>query len=142
MSEEKEISVFNYLDFIKVKKLMGSKCSCGHVDLPPRNICSECLGTETSWIDLTDKQGTLSTFSCVHVGTTSFVKRGYNMKNPYAFGIVTLENGPSITGLLKGVNAKDPDSIKIGMKFKVTFIETTVGEDGTETMVDLGFEPV
>lgn len=139
MTEQKEITQENYLGFLKEKKLMGSTCAgCGNVDLPPRRICSKCHGTATSWIDLTGMKGTLSTFSCVHVGTQRFVDRGFTMKNPYAFGIVTLENGASLTGLLDGVDAKKPDSIKIGIPMRVTFIESTTPAG---VQVDVGFTP-
>ncbi|MHA1368641.1 MAG: Zn-ribbon domain-containing OB-fold protein [Promethearchaeota archaeon] len=143
MSVDKEITIQNYLDFIKQEKLMGSKCKdCGNIDLPPRKICSKCLGTNTEWVDLTNQKGTLSTFSCVHVGTTRFVKRGYNMKNPYAFGIVTLESGPAVTGLLIGVDPKNPESIKVGMPMKVTFVKTVTDPESQQEQVDLAFEPV
>jgi uncharacterized OB-fold protein len=139
MSTEKEILQDNYLAFLKEKKLMGSKCKkCGHVDLPPRKICAKCLSTDTAWVDLTSLTGTLSTFSAVSVGTKRFEERGYNAKNPYAFGVVTLENGTAITGLLQGVDPKKPESIKIGIKLKLKFIET---QAATGSIVDVGFEP-
>nr|MDO8115571.1 Zn-ribbon domain-containing OB-fold protein [Candidatus Sigynarchaeota archaeon] len=140
MADTKEILQENYLAFLKDKKLMGSKCSkCQHVDLPPRKICSKCHAASTSWVDLTGMTGTLSTFSCVHVGTQKFIDRGFSGKNPYAFGVVTLDNGASLTGFLQGVDPKKPDSIKIGMKMKVTFIETP---SPSGLQVDVGFMPV
>lgn len=140
MIDKKEILQENYLAFLNEKKLMGSLCGdCQNIDLPARKICSKCLSTNTSWTDLTDLKGKLSTFSCVHVGTQKFVDKGYNMKNPYAFGVVTLENGASITGLLKGVDPKQPDNIEIGMTMKVAFMES---ETNSGTQVDIAFEPV
>ncbi|HME51197.1 MAG TPA: OB-fold domain-containing protein [Candidatus Lokiarchaeia archaeon] len=139
MAEEKEILQSNYLAYLNEKRLMGSECKgCGNVDLPPRKICSKCLSTDTAWIDLTDMQGILSTFSCVHVGTRRFEARGFNMKNPYAFGIVTFDNGAAIMGMLEGVDPLQPASIKIGMKMKLKFIET---ESSCGLQVDVGFEP-
>ncbi|MBD3187447.1 hypothetical protein GF325_11500 [Candidatus Bathyarchaeota archaeon] len=143
MSTIHPITQHNYLQYLNEKKLMGSKCKdCGNVDLPARAICSKCLSINTAWEDMTNEEGTLSTFSCVHVGTTRFVKRGYNMKNPYAFGVVTLDNGAAITGLLVGVDARNPESINIGSKFKVNFVETELDEEGTMKQVDVGFSPV
>jgi uncharacterized OB-fold protein len=139
MSEDKEILQSNYLAYLNEKRLMGSECKgCGNVDLPPRKICSKCLSTDTAWIDLTEMQGTLSTFSCVHVGTRKFEERGFNMKNPYAFGIVTMDNGAAIMGMLQGVDPLKPESIKIGMKMKLAFIEN---ETPSGMQVDVGFEP-
>nr|MDO8115218.1 Zn-ribbon domain-containing OB-fold protein [Candidatus Sigynarchaeota archaeon] len=139
MSEEKEILQSNYLNFLNEKKLMGSKCKkCGHVDLPPRKICSKCLSSDTGWIDLTNLSGKLSTFSCVYVGTKRFLDRGFDQKNPYAFGVVTLENGAAITGLLQGVDPKKPETIKIGMNLKLKFVEV---QTPAGLQVDVGFEP-
>ncbi|MBN2150291.1 MAG: OB-fold domain-containing protein [Candidatus Lokiarchaeota archaeon] len=140
MSTEKPILQSNYLDFLKERRLMGSKCkTCGQVDLPPRPICSKCLSPDVGWIDLTGQNGTLTTFSCVHVGTRKFEERGYSAKNPYAFGVVTLDNGPAITALLQGVDPKKPETIKIGMKLKLKFVET---QTPAGPQVDVGFEPV
>ena len=139
--ETKEILQTNYLEYLKERRLMGSKCNaCGNVNLPPRKICSKCHSTDTSWADMTGETGTLSTFSCVSVGTQRFVDRGYGSKNPYAFGIVSFsEGGPSLTGLLQGVDTAHPESIQLGMKMHPVFIET---ETPNGTQVDIGFEPV
>ncbi len=140
MSTEKPILQENYLAFLKEKKLMGSKCKkCGHVDLPPRMICSKCLSSDTTWTDLTSQKGTLSTFSCVSVPTRKFEERGYSAKNPYAFGVVTLDNGAAIMGLLQGVDPKKPETIKIGMKLKLKLVET---QTPAGLQVDVGFEPL
>lgn len=64
------------------------------------------------------------------------------MKNPYAFGVVTLDNGAAITGLLVGVDARNPESINIGSRFQVNFVETELDEEGTMKQVDVGFSPV
>ncbi|MEX2684589.1 MAG: Zn-ribbon domain-containing OB-fold protein [Candidatus Sigynarchaeota archaeon] len=140
MSSQKPILQENYLAFLKEKKLMGSKCKkCGHVNLPPRPICSKCLSSEVDWIDLTNQKGTLETFSCVSVVTRKFEERGYSAKNPYAFGVVKLDNGSSIMGLLQGVDPKKPETIKIGMKLKLKFIES---QTPAGLQVDVGFEPL
>jgi uncharacterized OB-fold protein len=140
MSTQKPILQENYLGYIKEKKLMGSKCKkCGHVNLPPRPICSNCLSSDVEWIDLTGQKGTLTTFSCVSVGTRRFEERGYSAKNPYAFGVVTLDNGSAIMGLLQGVDPKKPETIKIGMKLKLKFVES---QTPAGPQVDVGFEPL
>ncbi|MHA1792693.1 MAG: Zn-ribbon domain-containing OB-fold protein [Promethearchaeota archaeon] len=143
MSEDNQITQVKFLEYLQNKKLMASKCKeCKNIDLPPRQICSKCNSINVEWIDVTEQEGKLSTFSCVHVGATRFQKRGYNMKNPYAFGVVTLDNGAAITGLLEGVDPKDPTSIKIGMKMKIKFIESPIPGNEQEKQVDIGFEPV
>ncbi len=139
MSEEKEMTIQNYLEYVNSKKLMGSKCKkCGVVDVPPRKLCIKCNSTDMEWIEVSGK-GKIAAFSCIGVGTTFMVNKGYSMKKPYCFSVIKLEEGPMISGQLIGVDESKPESIKIETPVKLTFIETEL--KGEETRVDLGFEP-
>ncbi|MHA2393180.1 MAG: Zn-ribbon domain-containing OB-fold protein [Promethearchaeota archaeon] len=139
MSEEKEITIQNYLEFINGKKLMGSKCQkCNATYVPPRKLCIECNSTELDWIEMSGK-GKLAAFSCIGVGTTFMVEKGYSMKKPYCFSVIELEEGPMVSGQLIGVDESKPETISIGTPVNLSFIET---ELPGETRVDLGFEPV
>lgn len=139
MSEEKEMTIQNYLEYINNKKLMGSKCkNCGAVDVPPRKLCIKCNSTDMEWIEVSGK-GKIAAFSCIGVGTTFMVNKGYSMKKPYCFSVIKLDEGPMISGQLLGVDEAKPDTIKIDTPVKLTFIETEL--KGEETRVDLGFEP-
>jgi len=139
MSEDKEMTIQNYLEYINSKKLMGSKCrNCGTVDVPPRKLCIKCNSTDMEWIEVSGK-GKIAAFSCIHVGTTFMVNKGYSMKKPYCFSVIKLDEGPMISGQLLGVDESKPDTIKIETPVKLTFIETEL--KGEETRVDLGFEP-
>jgi uncharacterized OB-fold protein len=139
MSEEKEITIQNYLEFINGKKLMGSKCQkCNATYVPPRKLCIECNSTDLDWIEMSGK-GKLAAFSCIGVGTTFMAEKGYSMKKPYCFSVIELEEGPMVSGQLIGVDESKPETISIGTPVKLSFIET---ELPGETRVDLGFEPV
>ena len=139
MSEDKEITVQNYLEYIDSKKLMGSKCKkCSTTYVPPRKLCIKCNSTDLEWLEMTGK-GKLAAFSCIGVGTTFMVSKGYSMKKPYCFSVIKLDEGPMISGQLIGVDESKPDTISIGTPVKVSFIET---ELTGETRVDLGFEPI
>ena len=139
MSEDKEITVQNYLEYIDNKKLMGSKCKkCSATYVPPRKLCIKCNSTDLEWLEMTGK-GKLAAFSCIGVGTTFMVSKGYSMKKPYCFSVIELDEGPMISGQLIGVDESNPDTISIGTPVKVSFIET---ELTGETRVDLGFEPI
>ncbi len=140
MSENnKEITVYNYLDYLNKKILMGSKCKkCGELFAPPRRLCSACSSTDVEWVKMSGK-GTLAAYSCIGVGSKFFVDKGYSMKRPYCFSVVKLDEGPMISGQLVGVDATKPESIKIGTPLKVNFLETEV--TGDEPRIDLGFEP-
>jgi len=138
MSEEKDITIQSYLEYINSKKLMGSKCKkCGAVDVPPRKLCIKCNSTDVDWIEMSGN-GQIAAFSCISVGTTFMVEKGYSMKKPYCFSVINLDEGPMISGQLLGVDETKPDTIKIETPVKVKFIETDLKG---ETRVDLGFEP-
>ena len=138
MSEEKDITIQSYLEYINSKKLMGSKCKkCGAVDVPPRKLCIKCNSTDVDWIEMSGN-GQIAAFSCISVGTTFMVEKGYSMKKPYCFSVIKLDEGPMVSGQLLGVDESKPDTIKIETPVKIKFIETDLKG---ETRVDLGFEP-
>jgi uncharacterized OB-fold protein len=139
MSEEKEITIQSYLEYVNSKKLMGSKCKkCGVVDVPPRKLCIKCNSTDTDWIEMSGT-GKIAAFSCIGVGTTFMAKKGYSMKKPYCFSVIELDEGPMISGQLIGVDELKPDTIKINTPVKLSFIETPI--EGEDPRIDLGFEP-
>jgi len=140
MSEEKEITIQSYLEYIASKKLMGSKCkNCGAIDVPPRKLCIKCNSADTEWVEISGK-GKIAAFSCIGVGTSFMANKGYSMKKPYCFSIIQLDEGPQISAQLIGVDETKPDTIKIDTPVKISFIETPI--EGDEPRVDLGFEPV
>ncbi|MFW9823889.1 MAG: Zn-ribbon domain-containing OB-fold protein, partial [Candidatus Thorarchaeota archaeon] len=98
MSEEREITVQNYLEYVNSKKLMGSKCKkCSATYVPPRKLCTECNSTNLAWVEMSGK-GKLAAFSCIGVGTTFMVGKGYSMQKPYCFSVIELDEGPMISG--------------------------------------------
>ena len=140
MSDEKEITIQNYLDYIQSKKLMGSKCKkCDALYVPPRKLCTACNSTDLEWKEMSGK-GKIAAFSCIGVGTTFMVKKGYSMKKPYCFSVIQLDEGPMVSGQLLDVDESNPESILIGTPVNISFIETEL--PGGETRVDLGFKPV
>ncbi len=57
----------------------------------------------------------------VRVGTTAYEEKGYTRENPYCWGVVQLDEGPHISGLLLGIDFSRPDSITIGQRLEVVF---------------------
>ncbi|MBD3351637.1 MAG: hypothetical protein GF364_09145 [Candidatus Lokiarchaeota archaeon] len=143
MSEEKEITLRNYFDFLAKDKLMGSKCKkCGEVFVPPKKICNKCQSTELEWIEFSGK-GTLATYSLIHVGARYFSAQGYRMGKPYCFGVIKLEEGPRVSAHVVGPSKEwefDPANFKVGMPLKKKIIKVEI--EGREPSFDLGFEPV
>lgn len=95
-------------------KLMGVRCkSCGLLSVEPRSICRGCKSRDVEWAEFSGK-GKLSTFTCISVAPNRMIDKGYGRDNPYCSGIVTLEEGPRIGGVIRGVDASNPGSIKTG----------------------------
>ncbi|MFW9825958.1 MAG: Zn-ribbon domain-containing OB-fold protein [Candidatus Thorarchaeota archaeon] len=139
MAEEKELTIQNNLEYINAKKLMGSKCQkCDEIYVPPRKLCTKCNSTDLKWVEMSGN-GKIAARSCISVGTTFMVNKGYSMKKPYCFSVIELEEGPMISGQLIGVDETKPESILIGTPVKLSFIET---ELKGETRIDVGFEPI
>lgn len=143
MSTTPKITVNQYFEYLKQNKVMGAKCpQCGTIDLPPRRLCSACLA-ESEWMEFSGK-GTLETFTAVYVGSEVMTKKGYDRKHPYVFAVVKMEEGPSVSGQLVGIDENDSASYWIGMPVEATFLETEIGTDKEGKPIlrwDIGFKP-
>ena len=119
------------------KKLTGSHCKqCGLLSLPPRLLCQQCRSTDMEPFEFSGK-GKLAAFSVIYYGPTFMKNYGYGPKNPYVSGIVELEEGPSISAQILGMDMEHPESIQIGTPLTVEFIER--GENESKK-VFLGFK--
>ncbi len=128
MSAMGEFTIKAYNDFLAENKIMGSKCKgCGVVHLPPRPVCNECGGRDLEWTELKGT-GTIRAYTVITVPLTRLKDRC-----PYAVGVVKLEDGPSISGMVLGVS--DGDQISVGTLVKGEFIK-----EGERTV--LCFRPV
>ncbi|MEM3627247.1 MAG: Zn-ribbon domain-containing OB-fold protein [Candidatus Bathyarchaeia archaeon] len=102
-----------FYKFILQNKLMGGKCKkCGKVHLPPRPLCDRCLSNEFEWVEI-PPNGKLLTYTVIHVAPPQFQGMA-----PYAVGIVQLEGGLKIPGMIRGIA---PEKIKVGMQLTIDF---------------------
>ncbi len=129
-----EASVKSFYDFLKEKKIMGTKCKdCGEVYLPPRPLCPKCINSNLEWVEVEGK-GKLVAFTSITVAPTHMINAGYSRENPYVFGVVKLDSGPSISGMILNVDAKKPENIAIGTPMTVEFVKR-------DDKVLIGFKP-
>lgn len=134
-----EFTSAEFYRYLSQHKLMGSRCRAnGKLYVPPRAMCPESHSIDMEWVEMSG-QGKLRAFTVIGVGPTAMVEAGYNLKNPYCAGLVELAEGPTVSAQILGVDVAQPETIKIGMPLKVTFIERGQGE---EKRAYLGFEPV
>lgn len=100
---------------IAMKKLTGGKClKCGKIHVPPRSLCDRCLSKEFEWVELPGT-GRLLTYTVIHVAPPQFQGMA-----PYAVGIVQLDNGVKIPGIIRDVPF---EQLRVGMALKIDYEE-------------------
>jgi hypothetical protein len=114
MSEQTEpFTIEQFYAHIRQGKLLGGKCKkCEKVHLPPRPLCDRCFSKEFEWVEL-PKKGKLSTYTIIHVAPIQFQEI-----TPYAVGIVQLEKGINVPGMIRDVTL---EQIRIGMDLAIDF---------------------
>lgn len=113
-----EFTTKAFNDHISQGRLMGNRCrNCGEYHIPPRQICSKCGSQQLEWHEFKGG-GVLEAVTLNRAPSTSFKARG-----PYSVGIVRLDEGPSISGLLA-------EEIPIGTRVRFTTIR-----DGEKTIL-------
>jgi uncharacterized OB-fold protein len=115
MCEQTAFTIEQFYKHIRQGKLLGGKCKkCGKVHLPPRPLCDNCLSKEFEWVEI-PKHGQLLTYTIIHIAPIQFQEM-----TPYAVGIVQLEKGIKIPGMIKGIPL---EMIRIGMQLTMEFEE-------------------
>ena len=113
MSSQAPFTIEQFYKFLAQGKLMAGKClKCGKIHLPPRPLCDNCFSQEFEWMEVSGK-GKLLTYTVIHIAPPQFQAMA-----PYAVGIVQLENGLKIPGMISGVAH---EQLKIGMELTIDF---------------------
>jgi len=122
-TEKNEVPPFTieqFYRFLLEKKIMAAQCEeCGAKFLPPRAICSDCYSKNLVWVQLKTR-GKLLTYTIIYVAPPRF-----QSFVPYAYGIVELEKGLRLPGMIRDVKLED---LKIGMELEVVFEPTATEE--------------
>ncbi|MDH5363107.1 MAG: Zn-ribbon domain-containing OB-fold protein [Aigarchaeota archaeon] len=112
-SENKTLDQF--YQYISQRKVMAVRCNtCDAVFLPPRRRCVKCGSRDVEWTQLKGT-GELQTYTVIHVAPPQFQPLA-----PYAVGIVRLDEGPQLFGMIRGVEHK---ALKRGLRLKLNFEE-------------------
>jgi uncharacterized protein len=113
MSSTEPFTIEQFYKYMQQGKLMAGKClKCGKIHLPPRPLCDNCYSKKFEWLQISGK-GTLLTYTVIHVSTAQF-----QPLTPYAVGIVQLDNGLKIPGMINGVSQ---EQLKVGMELTLDF---------------------
>ncbi|MFX1413067.1 MAG: Zn-ribbon domain-containing OB-fold protein [Promethearchaeota archaeon] len=114
-----------FYDNLEHKKIIGNKCpKCGDVFVPPRKVCGKCnftISLDNNWVDLPNT-GILLNFT-----TTSYRvnDRSHRKAKPQTIGMIRIDGSNS--ALVYRLLGLEPENIKIGMKLKVDWEESTKG---------------
>jgi uncharacterized OB-fold protein len=113
MSTNEPFTIEQFYKFLLQGKLMSGMClKCGKIHLPPRPLCDNCYSTDFKWVVVSGK-GKLLTYTVIHVAPVQF----QNL-TPYTIGIVELEEGLKIPGMIQGATQ---EQLKIGMALSLDF---------------------
>jgi len=135
---DRPVNDTSYELFLNEGKIMGTKCKkCGALSLPPRPICISCHGNEMEWVPFRG-EGKLAAFTDILVAPPYMTKEGFGRNNPYVVGVVELKEGVRTVARITGIDAKNPEQIRVGMPPKAEFLSK--GE-GPTRQNSLAFKP-
>jgi len=108
----------------------ATKCErCDQVFFPPRDKCPKC-GTSTGNDLALSGYGKLKAYTVIRDPPEHM-----ELEAPYLMGIIELEEGPSITSVITGI---DVDKAKVGMKVKRAF--RRYGNRSKESVIMYGYK--
>jgi len=107
--------------------LLSSKCNrCGYVAFPKRVDCPACMSKECSEEMELSREGTISTYSILHVAPSGGTA-------PYAVANVKLPEGPEIFSML--CDSDSPETApRIGARVRVAIGKIREDENGKSVM--------
>jgi len=112
-AQQAPFTIEQFQRFLLEEKIMAAKCKkCGSTFIPPRPVCTNCYSKELSWVQL-KSQGRLVTFTVIYVAPEQFQPMA-----PYAYGIVELEDGLRLPGMIRGI---EPEKVRVGIELQVGF---------------------
>ncbi len=109
-----------FYDGAREGKLMLPRCQdCNRVHWYPRHICPFCHSTNINWMEGSG-EGHIHTFAVQHRAFG-----GWAGEVPFVTAYIDLNEGDRMVTVLRGVDAHDPASIRIGSRVKVEFEEAS-----------------
>ncbi len=89
-------------------RIIGRKCkACGAVEFPPRIACTKCGHFETEWYEMSGK-GLVTDI----VVPGALANAANDIFKPYVIGCVTMEEGPLLNAIVRGISPEQEVAIK------------------------------
>ena len=121
-----EFTVDAFVKGLSEEKLKGCMCkSCGRLMLPPRMVCRSCGSTDLEPREFSGT-GFVKASTVIHVPLTRF-----QLMCPHAVGVVQLDEGEGISGLL----LSSGEAVEPGTRVKAKYMK-----EGDRVI--LAFQPV
>jgi uncharacterized OB-fold protein len=112
-------AIGKFLKGLKEGVITGSKCdNCGRIVVPPRIFCEFCFRRVDEFVRLPES-GIVNTFSISYI--TADTTR---VKNPIIPAVIQID-GTSSAGFLHLIGESKPEDVKIGMRVKAVWEETS-----------------
>ena len=112
MSSSQQNTVDSFYEQARKGRLLGLKCELGHVTVPPRHSCRVCQSQSLQAVELSGR-GEVISFTDVYVKSKEFP-----LDTPYTLALVKLEEGGSLLGVIRGVQATPKHGSKVSVKFE------------------------
>jgi uncharacterized OB-fold protein len=120
MATQLPFTIEQFYQFLSQDKLMAGKCqTCGKIHLPPRPMCDHCFSQQFTWVEISGK-GRLLTYTIIYIAPKQFQEIA-----PYIVGIVQLENGLKLPGMISGV---PEDKLKVDLELEIDFKACVAGQ--------------
>ena len=81
---------------------------CGHVQFPPRKLCSGCFSDQVAWQKASGRGRVMSWSTVVVPGAP-----GFESEVPFISVLIRLEEGPSMLSVLRGCEEGDVDFVQV-----------------------------
>jgi len=102
----------------KAHNLQMQRCSeCGHIRYPIGPVCTKCLSSKFSWVQMSGKGKIIS-----YVVIQQMYNKAFAEDLPFNCALVELDEGPRMISNIVGI---PNDEIKSGMKIEATFDDVT-----------------
>ncbi len=103
-----------FFDAAKRHELVVQRCAeCGTYRFPMRQICPNCLSSQSAWVKVSG-EGEIYSYNVMH----QVYHPGFADSVPYAVVVVMLKEGARMVSNVVGVK---PDEIRIGMRVRAVF---------------------
>jgi uncharacterized protein len=107
-------SIESYENAINENRIVGSRCNdCLRIFVPPRPVCRDCW-SQNLQIEEVEARGKLVTWTVIHISPPSYMDMA-----PYILGIVELNNGENLTGIVLATESE----LNVGTEVIAEFAE-------------------